>query len=185
MGRSNYNGKSGGPLYIKCSDPLPWAVQKWLNLSICRLGCGLGWAEGSTSSIVFARWRQCALMGGHIRGSQRIRLNRLSAAAIRPPYVKLLWPLVFIIIRPHPSTTYVGAAYCYRRSSVVYLSVCMSLLWALQKRLNRSRCRLGCGLGGPKEACVRWACTLTQPGEYDWTVHVLWRRGLLWNYFDY
>jgi len=23
------------------------------------LGCGLGWAEGSTSSIVFARWRQC------------------------------------------------------------------------------------------------------------------------------
>jgi len=28
---------------------------------------------------------------------------------------------------------------------------------------------------GPKEACVRWGCTLAQPGEYDWTVHV-WRR---------
>ena len=26
----------------------------------------LGWAEGSTSSIIFARWSQCAHMGGHI-----------------------------------------------------------------------------------------------------------------------
>jgi len=26
-------------------DTLPWAVQKWLNWSICRLGCGLGWAQ--------------------------------------------------------------------------------------------------------------------------------------------
>jgi len=38
---------------------LPWAVQKWPNWSICRLGCGLVWAEGSTSSIIFVRWRQC------------------------------------------------------------------------------------------------------------------------------
>jgi len=74
------------------------------------------------------------------------------------------------IIRPHRSTTYVDAAYCYRWSSVVCQSVCVSRsslcdiavfvlkrdvkfkpnfvsrLWALQKRLNRSRCRLGCGL---------------------------------------
>ena len=42
-------------------DTLPCAVQKWLNRSICRLGCGLWWAEGSTSSIVFARWRQCVV----------------------------------------------------------------------------------------------------------------------------
>jgi len=28
------------------------------------LGCGLGYAERSTSSIVFARWRQCVHMGG-------------------------------------------------------------------------------------------------------------------------
>jgi len=34
-------------------------VNKWLNRLICRLGCGLGWAERSTSSIVFARWHQC------------------------------------------------------------------------------------------------------------------------------
>jgi len=44
---------------VKYRDFLPWAVQKRLSRSICRLGCGLGWAEGSRSSIVFARWRQC------------------------------------------------------------------------------------------------------------------------------
>jgi len=27
-------------------------------------GLYLGWAEGSTRSIIFARWRQCALMEG-------------------------------------------------------------------------------------------------------------------------
>jgi len=40
-------------------DFLPWAVHKWINRSICHFGCGLAWAEGSTSSVVFARWRQC------------------------------------------------------------------------------------------------------------------------------
>ena len=28
--------------------------------------------------------------------------------------------------------------------------------WAVQKRLNRLRCRLGCGVVGPKKPCVRW-----------------------------
>jgi len=56
-------------------DTLPWVVQKRLNRSVCRLGCGLGWAEGSTSSVVFARWRQCALMP--TLAIWRIRLNRL------------------------------------------------------------------------------------------------------------
>jgi len=64
-------------------------MQKRLNQSICHLGCGLGWVEASTGSVIFARWRQCALMGG--RGW--IRLNRPSAVAMQP-YVKLLWPLV-------------------------------------------------------------------------------------------
>jgi len=62
---------------------------EWLNRSICRLGSGLGWAAGSTSSVVFARCRQCALMGGRIDTTWRIRLNRPFAAAMRP-YVKLL-----------------------------------------------------------------------------------------------
>ena len=35
-------------------DTLPWAIHKWLHRSISRLSCGLGWAKGSTSSIVFA-----------------------------------------------------------------------------------------------------------------------------------
>jgi len=30
---------------VKCSDALPWAVQKRLNWSRCRLGCGLLWAQ--------------------------------------------------------------------------------------------------------------------------------------------
>jgi len=72
---------------------LPWAVQKRLNRSICRLGCGLSWAKVSTSSIVFTRWRQCAHMGGHIDPTWQIRLNRPSAAAMRS-YVTLFWPLV-------------------------------------------------------------------------------------------
>ena len=41
----------------------------------------------------------------------------------------------------------VDAAYCYRRCRVVCLSVDLSQSWALHKRLNRSRCRLGCGFG--------------------------------------
>ena len=47
---------------------------KWLNRSICRLRCRPGWAEGSTSSIVFAR----------SRATWRIRLNCPSAATMRP-----------------------------------------------------------------------------------------------------
>jgi len=76
-------------------NSLPWAVQKRLNWWICHLDCGLGSAEGSTSSIIFGRWRQCAHMGGHSGTTWQIRLNRLhlSAAAMRS-YVKLLWPLV-------------------------------------------------------------------------------------------
>jgi len=42
------------------NDTLPLGVQKWLNRLIFSLGCGLGLAEGSTISIVFATWRQCA-----------------------------------------------------------------------------------------------------------------------------
>ena len=39
--------------------------------------------------------------------------------------------------------------------------------------------------GGPKEACVRWGCTLAQPSEYRWTVHVRRQCGLMSNYFDH
>jgi len=61
------------------------------------LGCGLGWAEGSTSSIVFTSWCQCALMGGHIGVTWRIRLNHPSATAMWY-YVKFLWPLAYLVL---------------------------------------------------------------------------------------
>ena len=115
-----FQGK-GSPI-VKYWDFLPWAVQKWLNLLICRLGCGLGWAEESTSSVVFARWCQCAHMGGHIAATWWIQLNHASAATMQS-YVKLLWPLV-TIIRPHYSPMHVDAVYSYRPSSVMCLSVC-------------------------------------------------------------
>ena len=49
------------------------------------------------------------------------------------------------LVRPHRSTSYRPIA-CYRRRSVVCRSVGQSV-WALQKRLKRSKCRLGSGLG--------------------------------------
>jgi len=57
-------------------------VQKRLNRSICHFGCGLQWAEGCTSSIVFARWRQWALMGGDVAGTSRMTLNHPTTAAM-------------------------------------------------------------------------------------------------------
>jgi len=61
--------------------------------------------------------------------------------------IRLRFHFRFFIIRPHCSTRHVDAAYCYGRSTVVCLLVCLSRLWAVQKRLNRLRCRLGCALG--------------------------------------
>jgi len=52
---------------VKHRDFLPWAVQKRLNVAICHFSCGCRWAQGSTSSIVFARWRQCASWRAHWR----------------------------------------------------------------------------------------------------------------------
>jgi len=58
-------------------------VQKRLNLSIRCFDCGLEWAEGRTSSIVFARWRHCALVEGHVAVTYRITLNHPCTAAMR------------------------------------------------------------------------------------------------------
>jgi len=67
---------------VKYKDFLQSAVRESTNRSIYRLDCGVGWAEGRISSIVFARWRQCAHMERHVGGTWRIRLNRPSAAAM-------------------------------------------------------------------------------------------------------
>jgi len=45
MGRSNFEGGKGRPI-VKYRDTLRWSVQKQRNRSRCRLGCGLGWAQG-------------------------------------------------------------------------------------------------------------------------------------------
>ena len=55
-----------------------------------------------------------AAMGGRSRMLDTVRVE-----------IRLLF--ITIIIRPHCSTTYVGAAYCYRPSSVVCQEVCLSV----------------------------------------------------------
>jgi len=63
------SSERGGPLWSIAT--LPWAVQKWLNWSICCLHCWLG----RKCKFSCERWRQCTLMGGHVGATWRIRLN--------------------------------------------------------------------------------------------------------------
>jgi len=58
-GKGHFWEGKGRPI-VKCRDFLPRAVQKRLNRSRCCLGCGYRWADGNTSSFLFASWRQCA-----------------------------------------------------------------------------------------------------------------------------
>ena len=60
-----------------------------------------------------------------------------------------------IIIRPHRSTTYVDAAYCYRPSSMVCLSVCHTSEPCKNSCTDRDAIWVE-DSGGPKEPCVRW-----------------------------
>jgi len=48
----------------------------------------------------------------------------------------------------------------------------VDILKATQQRTEPVRCK------------CRWGCILAQPGEYDWTVHVRRRCGLLSYYFE-
>jgi len=73
----------------KTAEPIDLLFGLWL------FGLWTPVSEGSTSSIVFARWRQCALMGGFIGATWRI--NRLSVAVMRA-YDKLLSPLVLVTV---------------------------------------------------------------------------------------
>jgi len=68
---------------VKYRDTPQSSVQTRLNRSNWRFGCGFEWTERCTISIVFARWRHCALMGGHVAVTCRITLNHLSTAAMR------------------------------------------------------------------------------------------------------
>jgi len=44
MERGNFEGE-GKPI-VKYRNTLQSSVQKWLNRSRCRFGCGIGWAQG-------------------------------------------------------------------------------------------------------------------------------------------
>jgi len=61
---------------------VPWVVQKWLNRSICHLGCGLGWAESYSPDG--ANVPSCA---------NTIEPSVWRSAAAMQRYVKLVWPL--------------------------------------------------------------------------------------------
>jgi len=114
-GKGKFSGKCV-PI-VKFRDFLLWSVQKQLNQLICHLDCRLGWTQGSTSSLVFARW---CLIGA----TWQIRLNRPSVAAMRP-YLKLLWPFVIIII------TNFSTAFCHHKiclGSARYKLICFILV---------------------------------------------------------
>ena len=142
-------------------------MQKRLNRStICCFGCGLGWAEASTSSIVFARWRQCSHMGGHIGTTWRIRLHRPSAATMRP-YVKLLCALLphgmrrqcrLLFLSVMPSTKFgrlIECALLHTRAKIG--EFCTSLLYGMPHRANLTKLRI-IGCSKPIAAAVR--CSL-------------------------
>ena len=109
-----------------------------------------GEPEGSTSPIVFARLRQCALMGGHIGATWQIWLDRPSAAAMRP-YVKLLWPSA----SEHP----LDVAYCYSRCSMVcqfvIVSICHNYDSCKSSWTDHDAVR-DVDSGGLNEPCIRW-----------------------------
>ena len=68
-----------------------------------------------------------------------------------------------VLLRPHRSTTYVDVAYCYRPSSVVCWSVCLSdcrsVSYTSEPSKNSWTDRDAVwvmDLGGPREPCIRW-----------------------------
>jgi len=94
------------------------------------------------------------------------------------------------IIRPHRSTTYVDAAYCYRPCSVVCLSVCHTSEPCKNGWTDRDTVLVE-DSGGPRNHVLDGVQIPPSPvrrgnfGEYDWTVHMRRRCGLLSNYSDH
>jgi len=124
---------------------------KMLNRSRCSLGCGLGWVQGM-----------------HIGATWQIRFNRACAVTMRffcqitlttGHHCYYYYNFYYYYYRPHRSTTYVDAAYCYRPSSVVCWSVGRSVCHTSEP------CKNGWidrdtewveDSSGPKEPCIRW-----------------------------
>jgi len=74
------------------------------------------------------------------------------------------WPLncywfkpLFIVIDCHIANSCIKCGYCYHSLCVcVFVCVCQSWLWALQKSLKGSRCRLKYGPGCVQGTRIRW-----------------------------
>jgi len=142
---------------------------KRLNRSIFRLGCGRGWAEASTSSIVFARWRQCTLICGHIGATWQIRLNLclFRPTRVHNPNGKLIGSTAFG--RPLVKRF----ALCYEivvcLSGLSVLSVCLSVcpvcdfgvLWP-NGGMDQDETWYG-GRSRPRPHCVTWGPSSPSP----------------------
>jgi len=76
MRMGNFEREKGWPS-VKYRNSLPWVVQKRLNRSRCRLGCGLRWPVGPTEHV---RWgcTWCRL------ANMIENLKRPCAAAMQP-----------------------------------------------------------------------------------------------------
>ena len=110
-------------------------------------------------------------------------IDRLAASALPTIYISMSHVAFFVSLftfRPYCSS-YVDAAYCYRRSRVVYLS----RSWALQKRLNWSRCRLGCALGCARKHVLDGGVHIGSTWFIPLNLPVRRRCGLMSNYVDH
>jgi len=114
--------------------------------------------------------------------STKASKHTLYAVLLTRPRDPRIQTLQSTIIMLHHSIMYVDVDYCYKRNSVV----CLSVFHDCEPRKNGWTDRDAIwDVRWAREACIKWSCTLAQPGEYDRTVHVRQRHGLISNYFDH
>ena len=134
---------------------LPQLMMPWqLDSDTSRLGtCVNNVTRGRLVSLFICRDCQ------RRHSTQRARVTR----TCRPTSS---WPARALPYRAHSVTTSPVAT--DRLTSSVCLSVSLSVFWprpwALQKRLNRSKCRVGADLHGPRNYMLDWAWVLQRKG---------------------
>jgi len=106
----------------------------------------------------------CAKTSGFIEMPFGIWTALYGPKATPSPPLPIHFPMLysifyFSLFRPHRSTTYVDAAYCYRPCSVVCLSVSLSVCHASEPCKNSFTDPDAVWVedsGGPKVPCIRW-----------------------------
>jgi len=122
-----------GTIALACLMTLSWAVQKRLNWLRCRLGCELGWAQGTIPLCKGAIFSERACPTTHCHEPYK---NSWSS-----------WDAVWVMDQVGPRKHVLaggpdlGERTCLGMHNESVLC---------KKRLNRSRRRLVCGLGWPK-----------------------------------